>query len=70
MRKTFADIFKSIQLFLSMINRLINSADAVVETLEANAIAYRDEELQRLATEALERNKDKPKAKATTKPTK
>ena len=52
MRKTISEIFTSIQKLLGLINRTINSLDAVVEAVEANATAYRDEEINRLRLEA------------------
>ena len=52
MRKTISDIFSSIQKVIGTFNRFINSVDAVVEVAEANATAFRDEELKRLQTEA------------------
>ena len=55
MRKTLAMTWDAIQKFLGFFVRGINAADAVMETFEAMATGYRDEELARIKKEAAER---------------
>ncbi len=48
MRKIFSELANSIIKTLGLFNRTVNAADALVETAEAQALAFRDEELEKL----------------------
>ncbi len=58
MRQTIAELFNSLQKAFGVINRLVNTADMLVETAEANTQSYRDLELNRLKQELLQLEND------------
>ena len=62
MRATFAQLMNSIQLSLGLINRVVNTADALVESVEVQAVAYRDEEVLRIANATAEAKESADKA--------